>query len=153
MSWKYCDNNSYPNTKKDIFEVEANLFSSQQAATLNLCLIYFEITWALAILLEHMHKKFEINRTKIKGGCQSGKKVVTHNSKRDLPLNTCTGWFMTTLKRVLFIFWSLKNFARRDTDTVTRILHYSLLKIVVLDVLLTEWLEKVLRQYLLSKLL
>ena len=29
-----------------------------------------------------MHKKFEINRTKIKGGCQS----VTHNSKSDLPL-------------------------------------------------------------------
>ena len=33
-----------------------------------------------------MHKKFEINRTKIKGGCQSGSKVVTHNSKSDLPL-------------------------------------------------------------------
>ena len=28
-----------------------------------------------------MHKKFEINWTKIKGGCQSGRKVVTHNSK------------------------------------------------------------------------
>ena len=33
-----------------------------------------------------MHKKFVINRTKIKGGCQSGRKVVTHNSKSDLPL-------------------------------------------------------------------
>ena len=33
-----------------------------------------------------MHKKFEIDRTKIKGSCQSGKKVVTHNSKSDLPL-------------------------------------------------------------------
>ena len=33
-----------------------------------------------------MHKKFEINRAKIKGGCQSGSKVVTHNSKSDLPL-------------------------------------------------------------------
>ena len=33
-----------------------------------------------------MHKKFEINRTKIKGGCKSGRKVVTHNSKSDLPL-------------------------------------------------------------------
>ena len=33
-----------------------------------------------------MHKKFAINRTKIKGGCQSGRKVVTHNSKSDLPL-------------------------------------------------------------------
>ena len=39
----------------------------------------------LATLLEHMHKKFEINRTKIKGGCQSGRKVVTHKSKSDLP--------------------------------------------------------------------
>ena len=38
------------------------------------------------MLLEHMHKKFEINRTKIKGGCQSGRKLVTHNSKSDLPL-------------------------------------------------------------------
>ena len=33
-----------------------------------------------------MHKKFEINQTKIKGGCQSGRKAVTHNSKSDLPL-------------------------------------------------------------------
>ena len=30
--------------------------------------------------------KFEINRTKIKGGCQSGRKVVTPDSKIDLPL-------------------------------------------------------------------
>ena len=29
-----------------------------------------------------MHKKFEINQTKIKGGCQSGRK----DSKSDLPL-------------------------------------------------------------------
>ena len=34
----------------------------------------------------HMHKKFEINQTKIKGGCQSGTKVVIHDSKSDLPL-------------------------------------------------------------------
>ena len=33
-----------------------------------------------------MHKKFEINRTKIKGSCQSGRKVVNHDSKSDLPL-------------------------------------------------------------------
>ena len=30
--------------------------------------------------------KFEINRTKIKVGCQSGRKVVPHDSKSDLPL-------------------------------------------------------------------
>ena len=39
-----------------------------------------------AILLEHMQKKLEINWTKNKGGCQSGRKKVTHNSKSDLPL-------------------------------------------------------------------
>ena len=33
-----------------------------------------------------MHKKFEINETNIKGGCQSGRKVVPHDSKSDLPL-------------------------------------------------------------------
>ena len=55
-------------------------------ATINLCRIYFKITLALAILLEHMHKKFEINRTKLNGGCQLGRKVVTHNSKSDLAL-------------------------------------------------------------------
>ena len=33
-----------------------------------------------------MHKKFEINRTKIKGGCQLGRKVVPYDSKSDLPL-------------------------------------------------------------------
>ena len=64
-------------------------FSSRLTAALNLCLIYFKITWALAILLEHMRKKFEINRTKIKGGCQSRRKLVTHNSKSDLPLGFC----------------------------------------------------------------
>ena len=37
-----------------------------------------------------MHKKFRINQTKIKGGCQSGRKVVMHNSKSDLPLKVLT---------------------------------------------------------------
>ena len=63
-------------------------FSSRLTATLNLCLIYFKSIWALDILLEHMHKKFEINRTKIKGGCQSRRKVVPHDSKSDLPLTS-----------------------------------------------------------------
>ena len=41
-----------------------------------------------------MQKKFEINRTKSKGACQSERKVVTHNSKSDLPLIMYknTGW-------------------------------------------------------------
>ena len=34
-----------------------------------------------------MHKKFEIDQTKIKGSCQSGRKVVTHDSMSDLPLS------------------------------------------------------------------
>ena len=34
----------------------------------------------------HSLVKFEVNQTKIKGGCQSGRKVVPHDSKRDLPL-------------------------------------------------------------------
>ena len=33
-----------------------------------------------------MDKKFEINQTKIKGDCQSGIKVVPHNSKSEFPL-------------------------------------------------------------------
>ena len=33
-----------------------------------------------------MHKKFEINGTKIKGGCQSGRKFIPYESKSDLPL-------------------------------------------------------------------
>ena len=37
-------------------------------------------------VLEHVQKKFVVNRKKIKGGCQSGRKVVIHNSKNDLPL-------------------------------------------------------------------
>ena len=41
-------------------------------------------------LLEHMHKMFEINRTKIKGGCES--EVVTHDSKSDLPLDGSGVW-------------------------------------------------------------
>ena len=48
--------------------------------------LYFKITRALAILLEHMHKKFEINKTKIKVTCQLGRQMVTSNSKSDLPL-------------------------------------------------------------------
>ena len=31
-----------------------------------------------------------VNQTKIKGGCQTGRKVVTHDSKSDLPLVVVT---------------------------------------------------------------
>ena len=35
-----------------------------------------------------------MNRTKIKGGCQSGRKVVPHNSKSDLPLEQFFSCFL-----------------------------------------------------------
>ena len=39
-------------------------------------------------MLKAKYKKcdFKVNPTKIKGGFQLGSKVVTHNSKSDLPL-------------------------------------------------------------------
>ena len=37
-------------------------------------------------VLEHIHKKLKTNQTKIKGSRQSGRKVVIHDPKSDLPL-------------------------------------------------------------------
>ena len=37
-----------------------------------------------------------MNQTKIKGGCQSGRKVVTQKSKRDLPLAICIALTITS---------------------------------------------------------
>ena len=71
-------------------------YTSRLTDTLNLCLIYFKIAWALVILLENMHKKFELNQTKIKGSCQLGRKVATHNSKSDLPLADCRQLWLTS---------------------------------------------------------
>ena len=34
-----------------------------------------------------MASDLKVNQTKIKAGCQSGRKVVPHDSKSDLPLN------------------------------------------------------------------
>ena len=61
-------------------------FSFQFIAPLNLCSIYLKFIWALAKLSEHMHKKFEVNWTKIKGGCQSERKVSQLNSYSKMPL-------------------------------------------------------------------
>ena len=41
-----------------------------------------------------MHKKFEINWTKIKGSCHSGRKAATHDSKSDFPLGTYSKRFI-----------------------------------------------------------
>ena len=43
-----------------------------------------------------MHKKFEINQTKIKGGCQSGRKVAPYESKSDLPLTVAKNKTLVT---------------------------------------------------------
>ena len=51
-----------------------------------------------------MQKKFEINRTKIEGGCQSGRKVVTHNSKNDLPLSLKNFIVFPILKKNVYFF-------------------------------------------------
>ena len=59
---------------KSLLESWGTTFLHDWQSPLIFFLIYVKITWALAILLEHMHKKFEINRTKIKGGCQSQEK-------------------------------------------------------------------------------
>ena len=63
-----------------------------------------------------MQKKFEINREKIKGGCQSGRKVVTHNSKSDLPLVVVTNQILF-LKNVYPFFSSF--FMKNDNYTRT----------------------------------
>ena len=78
LSWTDASWNSKavfpPKLEAFCFRIQFCSFSSRLTTPPNLCLI----TRALAISLEHMHKKFEINRSKIKGGCQSGRKVVTH---------------------------------------------------------------------------
>ena len=42
--------------------------SNWQLSLENLYLIYIKITWATANLLSHMHKKFDLSQTMIKGG-------------------------------------------------------------------------------------
>ena len=56
-----------------------------------------------------MHKKFEINQTKIKDGCKSGRKVVTHNSKSDLPLIEFAIFFKVTEKVIEDVHYQRKR--------------------------------------------
>ena len=62
-----------------------------------------------------MKKKYEINRTKIKGSCQSGRKVVTHNSKSDLPLAVCL--LNSSHNNVSFDKWRLKKKVKSNERT------------------------------------
>ena len=54
-----------------------------------------------------MHKKFEINQTKIKGSCLSGRKVVTDDSKSDLPL--VRDWFLIQNEKLSFLNMHYNN--------------------------------------------
>ena len=66
-----------------------------------------------------MQKAFEINRTKIKGSCQSGGKVITHNSKSDLPLvhdqieTSFLKWFIFWIDIFSEQIWHFEHNVRR----------------------------------------
>ena len=62
-----------------------------------------------------MNKKFDINGTKIKGSCQSGRKVVTHDSKSDLPLVYACGYWLASTN-----FFFLTNISRNFTRITMR---------------------------------
>ena len=64
-----------------------------------------------------MHNEFEINRTKIKGSCQSGKKVVPRDSKSDLPLVLSPK--MMTCNKQAMAFWILSADSASDIITVS----------------------------------
>ena len=55
-------------------------------ATLNLCPINLKLLVHVLLLYGYCSCDFEINQKKIKGGCQSGRKVVPHDFKSDSPL-------------------------------------------------------------------
>ena len=61
-----------------------------------------------------MHKKFEIKQTKIKGGCQSGRKVVNHNSMNDLPLETFKIIDVLLYLEVLRKFFCVPNILKKN---------------------------------------
>ena len=50
---------------------------------------------------------FEVNLTKIKGGCQSGRKVVSYNSKSELYLETAP--VEGALKNCYILNWCLSH--------------------------------------------
>ena len=70
-------------------------FCSGLTATLNLCSIYLKLFVHVLKQYGQCSCNFEINQTKIKGGCQSGRKMVPHDSKSNLSL--------TLLKQNVFL--------------------------------------------------
>ena len=67
--------------------------------------------------MDSAHGDFEVNQTKIRGGCQSRRKVVPHDSKSDLPLvpskkisatNDVTSWKDSASMYLMFTMtWGL----------------------------------------------
>ena len=53
---------------------------------------------------------FEVNQTEVKGGCQLGRKVVTNDSKSDLPLAP-----------TLPAFWQISLVARSNARSASHI--------------------------------
>ena len=75
--------------------------------------------WFTSKSHEHMHKKFEINRTKIKGSCQLCRKVVSHNSKSNLHQILKINWLKTAKKwqkkldpLLVMCSWWIRNLCR-----------------------------------------
>ena len=72
---------------------------------------------------------FEVNQTKTKGGCQSGRKLVTHNSKSDLPLAILLEhiFFNICIHFSMFLFFLLYFWTQRaEIDLKPLVLRKSL---------------------------
>ena len=81
-SWKYfvllrC---------KSLYELWVTTFLPERQQPL--IFVWFTSNQMSTSHMNRAHAQFYINRTKMKGGCRSGRKVVTHNSTSDLPLGT-----------------------------------------------------------------
>ena len=63
-----------------------------------------------------MQRKFEINQKKIKGGCQPGRKVVTYNSKSDLPLDCMDTYERLTCKILAMMTWASQLKTKKNLD-------------------------------------
>ena len=55
----------------------------------------------LTTLSDQMDKKFELNQTKVKGGCQSYTKAAYQDSKNDLPLEYFLWKFRQIFKKMI----------------------------------------------------
>ena len=65
-----------------------------------------------APIVLHMHKKFEVNQTKIKGGCQSYTKAAPKESWNDLTL--IANWSLNQLYIIQFDFQIRRLMSMKD---------------------------------------